>query len=110
MLGRLRAASRRMTTIISGLVILSIILSVGAVSATIFVTLRNQAVSEGQTQQQANLRVAATILERRINNAKVIWSDDGEMTAFRTLAAPDVRDVTAIDAVVSVTKQQAMVM
>ncbi|HWA18070.1 MAG TPA: methyl-accepting chemotaxis protein [Devosia sp.] len=104
-----RAARLKMTTIISALVILSIILSVGVVSATIFVTLRIQGVEAGQAQQGINLRAAATILEKRFINARLITSDTGDMVGIRIFTFPEFNDHSSIDAVTSVTHQEAVV-
>lgn len=98
-----------MTTVISALVILSIIVSVAAVSATIFATLRIQGVESGQTQQATNLRAAATILEKRFINARLLVSDAGDMVGIRIFTFPEFNDHSAIDAVTSVTHEQAVV-
>ena len=104
-----RIARLKMTTIISALVILSIILSVGAVSAAIFATLRQQALESGHAEQQVNLRIAATILERRLTNGMAMWTEDNSrMTMFRLFYIPEFKDTQNVDAVTRVTGQPAI--
>ena len=104
-----RTAGRRMTTVIAGLVITSIILSVGAVSTAIFATLHQQSIESGRVQQQANLRIAATILERSFTNVRLMWSEDGMLEAFKLFSFPNMTDNEPVEAVTNVTGQDVSI-
>lgn len=105
----LRTAGRRMTTVIAGLVIASIILSVGAVSSAIFITLQGQSLEAGRVQQQTNLRVAATVLERSFTNVRLIWSEGGGLDAFKMFSFPNITNNEPVEAVANVTGQDVSV-
>ena len=92
----------RMTTTILVLVMLSIIGSIGAVSAAIYMNLHAQAMADGEVQQQTNLGVAATILERRISGSVLTWTEEGEIATFQSWAIPPFYDTEVIDSVTRV--------
>jgi len=102
-------ANIRMTTAIAALVIVSIIGSIAAVSTTLYVNLYAESVQESRQQQQVNVQVAATILERRISGSVLNWSEDGQIASFQSWAIPPFYDNEIIDSVTRVTGQQAAV-
>ncbi|OAM77836.1 methyl-accepting chemotaxis protein [Devosia elaeis] len=99
----------RMTTTILVLVLASIIGSIAVVSASIYVNLHGQAMADSRVQQETNLGVAATILERRISGSVLTWSEDGTISAFQSWAIPPFYDSEVIDSVTRVTKQDAAI-
>jgi methyl-accepting chemotaxis protein len=99
----------RMTTTILVLVMLSIIGSIAAVSGVIYMNLYSQAMSDGEEQQQTNLGVAATILERRISGSVLTWTEEGEIATFQSWAIPPFYDTEVIDSVTRVTRQDAAI-
>ncbi|WP_230989502.1 methyl-accepting chemotaxis protein [Devosia faecipullorum] len=99
----------RMTTTILVLVLASIIGSIAAVSASIYVNLHAQAMQDSRLQQETNKGVAATILERRISGSVLTWAEDGSIAAFQSWAIPPFYDSEVIDSVTRVTKQDAAI-
>jgi len=99
----------RMTTTILVLVMLSIIGSIAAVSSAIYFSLHSQAMADGEVQQQTNLGVAATILERRISGSVLSWTEEGEIASFQSWAIPPFYDSEVIDSVSRVTRQDAAI-
>jgi methyl-accepting chemotaxis protein len=99
----------RMTTSILVLVMLSIIGSIAAVSSAIYLNLHSQSMSDSRVQQETNLGVAATILERRISGSVLTWAEDGTIAAFQSWAIPPFYDTVVIDSVTRVTKQDAAI-
>jgi methyl-accepting chemotaxis protein len=99
----------RMTTTILVLVMLSIIGSIAAVSGVIYMNLHSQAMADGEMQQQTNLGVAATILERRISGSVLTWTEEGEIATFQSWAIPPFYDTEVIDSVTRVTRQDAAI-
>jgi methyl-accepting chemotaxis protein len=99
----------RMTTTIAALVLVAIIGSIAAVSGAIYLNLHHQSMAESEVQQEANLAVAATILERRISGSVLNWTEDGTMDAFQSWAIPPFYDTEVIDSVTRVTKQDASI-
>src|SRR5690606_994813 len=90
-------------------VLASIIGSIAVVSASIYVNLHGQAMADSRVQQETNLGVAATILERRISGSVLTWSDDGTIGAFQSWAIPPFYDSEVIDSVTRVTRQDAAI-
>ncbi|MEO9299431.1 methyl-accepting chemotaxis protein [Devosia alba] len=99
----------KMTTTIAALVIISIIGSIAVVSSTIYFNLHAQSIIDSESQQDANLAVAATILERRISGSVLNWNEDGTMQSFQSWAIPPFYDNDVIDSVTRVTKQDATI-
>ncbi|HEY8576364.1 MAG TPA: methyl-accepting chemotaxis protein [Devosia sp.] len=99
----------RMTTAIAGLVFVSIIGSIGAVSGAIYLNLHSDSIADSALQQETNLAVAATILERRISGSVLNWTEEGTMDAFQSWAVPPFYDTEIIDSVTRVTQQDATV-
>ena len=99
----------RMTTTIMVLVMLSIIGSIAAVSAAIYLNLHAQSMADSEVQQETNLGVAATILERRISGSVLTWNEEGAIGSFQSWAIPPFYDTEVIDSVTRVTKQDAAI-
>jgi methyl-accepting chemotaxis protein len=99
----------RMTTTILVLVLASIIGSIAAVSASIYFSLHAEAMAESREQQDTNLGVAATVLERRISGSVLTWYEDGTMAAFQSWAIPPFYDTEVVDSVTRVTKTDAAI-
>ncbi|WP_052715903.1 methyl-accepting chemotaxis protein [Devosia chinhatensis] len=99
----------RMTTTILVLVLASIIGSIAAVSMSIYLNLHARALEESSLQQQTNLGVAATVLERRISGSVLTWAEDGTIGSFQSWAIPPFYDSEVIDSVTRVTKQDAAI-
>ncbi|WP_082092721.1 methyl-accepting chemotaxis protein [Devosia epidermidihirudinis] len=99
----------RLTTAIAALVVFAIIGSIAAVSGAIYLNLHATSLAESQTQQQTNVGVAATILERRITGSTVEFAEDGSLAAFQTWAIPPIVTNEIIDSVTRVTKQDASI-
>jgi methyl-accepting chemotaxis protein len=99
----------RMTTMIAALVVVSIIGSIAAVSSAIYMNLRSQSIAGSQVQQQTNVGVAATILERRISGSVLNWTPEGTIATFQSWAVPPFYDTEIIDSVTRVTKQDATI-
>ena len=99
----------RMTTTIMVLVMAAIIGSILAVSSAIYLNLREQSLATSQMQQQTNIGVAATILERRISGSVLQWNEDGTMASFQSWAIPPFYDNEIIDSVTRVIKQDATI-
>ena len=99
----------RMTTAITALVLVSIIGSIAAVSGAIYMNLHANSMADSSVQQETNLAVAATILERRISGSVLNWTPEGTMAAFQSWAVPPFYDTEIIDSVTRVTKQDATI-
>ena len=99
----------RMTTTIMVLVMLSIIGSIAAVSTAIYLNLHAQSMADSEVQQETNLGVAATILERRISGSVLTWNEEGAIASFQSWAIPPFYDTEVIDSVTRVTKQDAAI-
>ncbi|MBB4053423.1 methyl-accepting chemotaxis protein [Devosia subaequoris] len=98
-----------MTTTIMVLVMLSIIGSIAAVSTAIYLNLHAQSMADSEVQQETNLGVAATILERRISGSVLTWNEEGAIGSFQSWAIPPFYDTEVIDSVTRVTKQDAAI-
>src|SRR5690554_5068905 len=99
----------RMTTAIAALVLFAIIGSIAAVSGTIYINLHARSLADSKVQQDTNLAVAATILERRISGSVLLWTEEGVMDTFQSWAIPPFYDTAIIDSVTRVTKQDASI-
>ncbi|QDZ13315.1 HAMP domain-containing protein [Devosia ginsengisoli] len=98
-----------MTTTIAALVLIAIIGSIAVVSGAIYMSLHAQSMADSKVQQETNLAVAATILERRISGSVLNWNEEGTMDAFQSWAVPPFYDTEIIDSVTRVTKQDASI-
>ncbi|WP_246132664.1 methyl-accepting chemotaxis protein [Devosia ginsengisoli] len=99
----------KMTTTIAALVLIAIIGSIAVVSGAIYMSLHAQSMADSKVQQETNLAVAATILERRISGSVLNWNEEGTMDAFQSWAVPPFYDTEIIDSVTRVTKQDASI-
>ena len=78
----------RMTAAIAVLVISAIVLSVGVVSAAIYINLTTTLRAQAETQQLSNLKTAATILTGNLPGAEVAWDEAGNLVSIQTWAMP----------------------
>jgi methyl-accepting chemotaxis protein len=105
MLGRIGRGlgNIKLTTGIAALVLASVLITVLAYAASGYINLRRQSVEQGVAQQRADMKVAATVLERRLGGTVVTWTDEGELATAQTYALPFFHDSEAVDAVTRVT-------
>ncbi len=99
----------RLTTMIAVLVVFSIIGSIAAVSGAIYFNLQEREIADSKLQQDTNLGIAATILERRISGSVLNWTPEGTFGAFQSWAIPPFYDTEIIDSVTRVTHQDATI-
>jgi methyl-accepting chemotaxis protein len=100
----------RMTSAIAALVIVSILLSVAVVSAAIYINLSSELRSQAETQQQSNLKTAATILANNLPGAEVTWDENGGITKVGTWAMPrQFLNHEIVDSIVRLTGETATV-
>tara|TARA_R110002020_G_scaffold226907_4_gene437418 strand:- start:82 stop:2181 length:2100 start_codon:yes stop_codon:yes gene_type:complete len=99
----------KLTTAIAGLVLTSIAVTIIAFSASGYFNLRSQSVDQAVAQQDANLQVAGTILEKRLSGSALTWAEDGTIAAFQTYSLPFFHDTGAIDSVTHITKGEAAI-
>jgi methyl-accepting chemotaxis protein len=71
--------------------------------------LYTSSLANSRVQQDTNLAVAATILERRISGSVLVWTEEGVMDTFQSWAIPPFYDTEIIDSVTRVTKQDASI-
>jgi methyl-accepting chemotaxis protein len=101
--------SVKMTTVIAALVLCSIVTAIAVVSGAIYLNLHSRSLSDTGRQQQANLRMAATILEKNINGSVLKWSEADEVSSFQLYGLPPFYDTKLIDSVTRVTRQDATI-
>ncbi|KRA44782.1 hypothetical protein ASD80_06490 [Devosia sp. Root635] len=99
----------KLTTAISGLVLTSIAVTIVAYSVSGYVDLRRQSVNQSIAQQQANLQVAGTILEKRLSGSVLTWAEDGQIAAFQAFSLPFFHDSAAVDSVTHITHGHAAI-
>ena len=100
----------KLTTMIAALVISAIIVSVGVVSAAIFVNLSASTNATAMRQQVTNLKTAATIVEGSLPGAEVEWTETGDIAAIRTWAMPrQFLDNGLVDSISRVTGEAATI-
>jgi len=99
----------RLTAAIAGLVLASIGVTIVAYSVSNYLSLHAQAMQQAVVQQEADLKTAATVYERRINGSVVTWGEDNDVAAFNTLALPFFYDTSAVDSVTRVTGGESAV-
>ena len=78
----------RMTTAIAALVISAVIVSVAAVSLTMFISLSASVRMEAMEGQVQALKTAATILKGGMPDTNVTWTPEGELEAISTWMMP----------------------
>ena len=92
------------------LVISAIIVSVGVVSAAIFVNLSASTTESAKRQQIGNLKAAATIVQGSLPGAEVEWTETGDIATIRTWAMPrQFIDNGLVDSIARVTGQAATI-
>ncbi len=100
----------RMTTAIAALLLTSIMVTIVAYSVSTYLSLRGQAVGQAIAQQNADLKTAATILEKRLSGSVLTWSEeDGTIVSFTTYSIPYFYDTGAVDSVTQVTGGETIV-
>uniref|UniRef100_UPI002FC938CD methyl-accepting chemotaxis protein n=1 Tax=Devosia sp. TaxID=1871048 RepID=UPI002FC938CD len=99
----------RLTTAISGLVLMSIVVTIAAYTVSGYVDLRRQSVNQSVSQQAANLQVAGTILEKRLSGSVLTWAENGDIAAFQAYSLPFFHDTAAVDSVSRITKGAAAI-
>ncbi|WP_193334391.1 methyl-accepting chemotaxis protein [Devosia beringensis] len=100
----------KLTTMIAALVISAIIVSVGVVTAAIYINLSAATTENAMRQQVANLKTAATIVEGSLPGAEVEWNEAGDITAIRTWAMPrQFLDNGLVDSIARVTGEAATI-
>jgi len=99
----------KLTTAIAGLVLMSIVITIVAYTASGYLDLRRQSVNQSVAQQAANLQVAGTILEKRLSGSVLTWAETGEIAAFQAYSLPFFHDTAAIDSVTRITKGAAAI-
>ena len=102
-------ANLKMTNAIAAMVLCSIVLSIGSVSVSIYKNLHELSVRESIIQQDTNIGVAATILERQLSLSDLVWSEDGKIASFTGFNLPPFLDNGVIDSITRITKQDATV-
>ena len=100
----------RMTTAIAALLLTSIMVTIVAYSASTYLSLRGQAVGQAVAQQDADLKTAATVYEKRLSGSVLTWSEaDGSIVSFTTYSIPNFYDTGAVDSVTRVTGGETIV-
>jgi methyl-accepting chemotaxis protein len=100
----------RMTTAIAALLLTSIMVTIVAYSASTYLSLRGQAVGQAIAQQDADLKTAATVYEKRLSGSVLTWSEeDGSIVSFTTYSIPNFYDTGAVDSVTRVTGGETIV-
>ena len=99
----------KMTVAIAALVQCAILGSIAVVSVAIYLNLHAESIQSSKVQQNANIGVAATILERRLSGSVLNWAEDGSIASFQSWAIPPFYDTSVIDSVTRVTKQDASI-
>ncbi|MVS99364.1 HAMP domain-containing protein [Devosia sp. L53-10-65] len=99
-----------MTTAIAALLLTSIMVTIVAYSASTYLSLRGQAVGQAIAQQDADLKTAATVYEKRLSGSVLTWSEeDGSIVSFTTYSIPNFYDTGAVDSVTRVTGGETIV-
>ena len=78
----------KLTTMIALLVISTVIVSVGAVTAAIYINLSTMTRASAADEQGTHLKVAATILQGSLPGAEVQWAETGDVAQLQTWAMP----------------------
>ncbi len=78
----------RMTTMIAGLVISAIIVSIAAVTTATYINLNATSRADAMARLENGLRTAATVAGSNLPGAEVSWAEDGRLEALRTWAMP----------------------
>ncbi|WP_297577753.1 methyl-accepting chemotaxis protein [Devosia sp.] len=100
----------RLTAAIAVLMLASIGVTVIAYSVSTYFSLRGQAVGQAIAQQDADLKTAATVYEKRLSGSVLTWNeDDGSIVSFTTYSIPNFYDTGAVDSVTRVTGGETIV-
>ncbi|MVS99366.1 HAMP domain-containing protein [Devosia sp. L53-10-65] len=99
-----------MTTAVAALVICTVIVSVSCVSVGIYLSLTSSMSDSAMTQQVANLKAAATILESNLPGTEVNWAEDGDLASVQVWSMPRrFIDHALVDSIARVTGEQATI-
>jgi methyl-accepting chemotaxis protein len=96
-----------MTTAISGMALLAVTVAIAAVVLTVVLLLSEQSQRSAGDKLDANLRVAAAILEVNLPSSDVYWNDDGTLGKIEAKAMPKFRNHDLIDNIGRVTGDTA---
>ena len=100
----------KMTTAVAALVICTVIVSVSCVSVGIYLSLTASISDSAMTQQVANLKAAATILESNLPGTEVSWAEDGDLASVQVWSMPRrFIDHALVDSIARVTGEQATI-
>ncbi|WP_246204537.1 methyl-accepting chemotaxis protein [Devosia marina] len=100
----------KMTTAVAALVICTVIVSVSCVSVGIYLSLTSSMSDSAMTQQVANLKAAATILESNLPGTEVNWAEDGDLASVQVWSMPRrFIDHALVDSIARVTGEQATI-
>jgi len=105
-----RLGNIKLTTMIAGLVISAVIVSVGVVTVAIYLNLSAATRETALNQQVTNLKTAATIVQSSLPGAEVQWTDTGDIASIRTWAMPrQFINHDMMDSIARVTGQSATI-
>ena len=96
-----------MTTTISGMALFAVAVAVAAVVMTVVLLLSEQSRRSAGEKLDANMRVAAAILEVNLPSSDVYWNDDGTLGKIEAKAMPKFRNHDLIDNIGRVTGDTA---
>ncbi|WP_375599149.1 methyl-accepting chemotaxis protein [Devosia sp. Naph2] len=100
----------KMTTTVAALVICTVLVSVSCVSVGIYLSLTASISDSAMTQQVANLKAAATILESNLPGTEVSWAEDGDLASVQVWSMPRrFIDHALVDSIARVTGEQATI-
>jgi len=100
----------KLTTGIAALVISSMIVAVGAVTAVNYVNLSASTRAVAEAQQVVNIKTAATIVQGALPGADVEWAEDGAIAALKTWAMPrQLLNHEMVDSIARVTTETASI-
>jgi len=112
MFKRIRAffANIKVTSAIVSLVVTAIILSIGAVTLAVYMSLGTSLREQAFEQQHANLRTAATILANNLPGSEAKWAESGDLESLSAWAMPrQFLNHDIVDSIVRLTGESATI-
>jgi methyl-accepting chemotaxis protein len=97
----------RLTTTIAVMVVVSIAIAIGAVLATLAVSLNENARTTAAEELTTDVRIAASILEVNLPSTDVYWTEAGQVERIESKAMPKFRNHDLIDMIGRVTGHTA---
>ena len=94
----------KMTTTISGMALFAVAVAVAAVVMTVVLLLSEQSRRSAGEKLDANMRVAAAILEVNLPSSDVYWNDNGTLGKIEAKAMQKMRGMLAAVELVQVTE------